>query len=63
MIVYLKRPQRAGGQWLLYTPDWRVVDFIEPTPELTQMMVGREALFEAEQLDNGWIIKRRIDIH
>jgi hypothetical protein len=63
MIVYLKRPQRAGGPWLLYTPDWRVVDFIEPTPDLAVMMDGPAGTFEAEPLDDGWDIKRPVVVN
>jgi hypothetical protein len=60
MIVHLKRPAEANGPWLLYTLDWRVIDFVEPTQELSLMMEGREGIFEAESIEDGWDIKHRV---
>lgn len=59
MIVRLERRGLAHGPWVLTTPGDGPVDFIEPTPELAQMLDGESGYFEAERIEGGWYIRRR----
>lgn len=65
VVVLLQRPAvrldglpelHPSGPWLLTARDDMTVSAIEPTPELEAMMPGREGLFHARRVGEGWEI-------